>query len=168
MRAVLDAIRSLIYAGAFVLLWGWIGLGVQRYDPVLGIVLPGWVAPAGILLMILGGLLALACVGTFAVRGRGTPAPFDSPRELVAVGPYRNVRNPMYLGGLAVLLGFALAERSISILLLSIAWVVAAHLFVVFYEEPHLKRKFGASYENYCRAVPRWVPRRAGSPTEKR
>jgi len=95
----------------------------------------------------------------FAFRGRGTPAPIDPPKVLVAEGLYRFVRNPMYLGALLILLGHVLWFQSLRLLVYVAALTALFHLFVVFYEEPLLRRKFGASYEEYCRRVPRWVPR---------
>ncbi|HEV3220363.1 MAG TPA: isoprenylcysteine carboxylmethyltransferase family protein [Candidatus Acidoferrales bacterium] len=159
MRVLFDAIRSLIYATGFIFIWGYAALWVRRYDAELGVALPAWTRPLGIACMVLGTAFALTCVGTFVVRGRGTPAPFDAPRKLVAVGIYRWVRNPMYVGGFLTLMGFALYEYSVSILLLAVAMWLAAHLFVCFYEEPTLRAKFDGSYEEYCRAVSRWLPR---------
>jgi protein-S-isoprenylcysteine O-methyltransferase Ste14 len=159
MRTFFDVLRSLIYATAFIWLWGWLALSVRRYDPALGIVLPAGFAGVGILLMVAGGILALSCVATFAVRGKGTPAPFDAPRQFVAVGPYRYIRNPMYVGALFVMLGFGLYSRSFSVLLLGAGFFSAAFLFVLTYEEPHLRKVFGATYEAYCGSVPRWIPR---------
>src|SRR6185295_18008860 len=99
------------------------------------------------------------CIATFIVRGRGTPAIFDAPRRLVAAGPYRYVRNPMYIGGALLLLGFGLIEGSPSIALFVPVWILLFHLLVVFYEERTLRAKFGPDYEAYCRRTPRWLPR---------
>ncbi len=95
----------------------------------------------------------------FAVRGRGTPLPMDPPRKLVTEGPYRVVRNPMYWSVFSVVLGEALLFHSLALLELSVGFLVATSLFVLAYEEPALRRKFGAEYEEYCRRVPRWFPR---------
>jgi len=69
----------------------------------------------------------------------------------------------MYIGGLTVLVGFGLYLRSPAILFFCLAWIFLAHIFVVFYEEPHLREKFGAAYEGYCSRVPRWIPRGEGA-----
>lgn len=159
MRAALDAIRTLAYASGFALFWGWIALRVRAYDRNLGIALPDWTAALGIPFILAGGILALLCAGTFVVVGQGTPAPFDAPRRFVAAGPYKYVRNPMYIGALIVLLGFGLYLHSFSILLMSFAVFFLAHLFVLSYEEPNLREKFGRSYEEYCASVHRWTPR---------
>ncbi len=158
MRALFDALRSLVYMTASVSFWGWIALGLRRYDHRLGIVLPAGTGSVGILFMVVGGAIALVCAGAFVLRGRGTPAPFDAPRQFVAVGLYKYVRNPMYIGGWFVLAGFGLYLQSFSILLMSLAILLLAHLFVVFYEEPTLRERFGSVYDAYCGSVSRWKP----------
>ena len=105
-----------------------------------------------------GALLALWCVFAFVRIGKGTPAPFDPPRRLVVRGPYRFVRNPMYIGGGLALGGAALFYESASLLAYAAAFLLAAHFFVVVYEEPTLRRGFGAEYEAYCQRVRRWRP----------
>jgi len=159
MKSAYIALRALLYATGFVFLWGWIALRLRVYDQDFENILPPWTPVPGAIFMGLGGILVLACVGTFIVRGRGTPAPFDAPRKFVAVGPYQHVRNPMYIGGWTLLAGFGLYLHSISILLFSLGWILFFHLFVVFFEEPNLRDKFGVTYEDYCKSVHRWRPR---------
>jgi protein-S-isoprenylcysteine O-methyltransferase Ste14 len=159
MKTLFIALRAAIFGAGFVFLWGWVALSLHhRYDISLGVALPNWTRPLGIVLMVAGGTLASACVATFVTRGEGTPAPFDPPRNFVAAGPYRFVRNPMYIGGFTVLFGFGLYERSVAILLFTLPWLLSAHLFVVLYEEPHLRSMFGTPYNAYCRSVRRWLP----------
>ena len=119
----------------------------------------GAVRYAGLIPFTLGACLSLWCVKDFVVRGRGTPAPFDPPTQLVLKGPYRYVRNPMYVGLFLVLVGEAMLYASFFVLLYALFLVAAAHIFVVFYEEPTLRRRFGESYKQYLRSVPRWLPR---------
>jgi len=152
------ALRALVVASAFVGLWWWAAGSVRRYDEQLAVDIPAFLAPFGWVLSVAGGLLAGWCVAAFVVRGRGTPAPFDPPRELVPSGPYRFVRNPMYVGAIAVLVGAGLAVPSPSIVLLGGAFFLLAHLFVVLYEEPALTRRFGDSYRRYKASVRRWLP----------
>jgi protein-S-isoprenylcysteine O-methyltransferase Ste14 len=159
MRTLFDAIRALIYSTGFILFWGWLALGVRQYDKSLSIVIPSWTASLGIVITIAGGILALLCIVTFVLRGHGTPAPFDAPQQFVIVGPYRYVRNPMYVGGFAVMLGMSIYLGSFSILVLSLVFCFVMSLFVHLYEEPHLEKIFGTTYESYCRSVPRWIPR---------
>jgi protein-S-isoprenylcysteine O-methyltransferase Ste14 len=161
---VLAAVRTAIYVTGFVLLWGWLALSVRRYDTASHIVIPAWVTPLGLALTAVGAAVGLSCVFLFATQGRGTPAPFDPPREFVATGPYRFVRNPMYIGGLLVLGGFGLMLRSPCVLLLAVASAVLVHLFVVLVEEPGLEWRFGDRYHKYKRSVHRWVPRRPRTP----
>lgn len=161
---VFTALRAGFYATMFVLLWTWVALQVRSLDERIGIELPAWVVPVGLVLVVLGGALALACVVVFVTAGRGTPAPFDPPRAFVAVGPYRWVRNPMYVGGLTVILGAGLTLRSPSIAALAVAFLGVMHLVVTLYEEPSLERRFGASYVDYKERVNRWWPGRAARP----
>lgn len=119
----------------------------------------GAVEVAGIAVALAGGALAVWCVVSFAIFGKGTPAPFDPPRRLVVRGPYAVVRNPMYVGAGAALLGAALFYRSSALLAFAAALFTVAHLFVTRYEEPVLRRTFGEAYASYCRGVRRWWPR---------
>jgi len=114
---------------------------------------------AGMVIGAAGGSLAVWCILTFAFIGRGTPAPFDPPRRLVIRGPYRFVRNPMYIGAELALAGAALFYESWLLLGYAGLFFLVTHLFVVFYEEPTLRRTFEQKYEAYCRQVRRWWPR---------
>jgi protein-S-isoprenylcysteine O-methyltransferase Ste14 len=117
-------------------------------------------AVAGWLLVAVGAALYLTCAfWGFALHGRGTPAPIDPPKKLVVEGPYRIVRNPMYWSVVSVMLGEALAFRSLVLAQIGCVVFACAVLFVMVYEEPILRTKFGAEYEAYCRRVPRWLPR---------
>ena len=118
----------------------------------------GWQG-AGMLVGASGAALALACILTFVFVGKGTPAPFDPPRRLVVQGPYRFVRNPMYLGAGCALAGAALFYQSIPLLGYAGLFLLITHLFVVLYEEPTLQRSFDGDYEAYRRRVGRWWPR---------
>ena len=100
---------------------------------------------------------------TFVFIGKVTPAPFDPPRKLVVRGPYRFVRNPMYLGAGMTLTGAAVFYRSLSIFIYTCSFFLATHVFVVLYEEPTLRRTFGDEYEAYLRCVRRWIPTRRKS-----
>jgi protein-S-isoprenylcysteine O-methyltransferase Ste14 len=120
---------------------------------------PGPFRYLALLPWLAGTAILLWSCGEFVFRGSGTPAPIDPPKILVAEGLYRFVRNPMYLGALLILLGHVLWFQAFRMLIYIAALATAFQLFVVFYEEPVLRRKFGASYEEYCRRVPRWIPR---------
>jgi protein-S-isoprenylcysteine O-methyltransferase Ste14/SAM-dependent methyltransferase len=119
---------------------------------------------AGAGMVIVGMALAVSCVLAFALVGRGTPAPFDPPRRLVASGPYRIVRNPMYWGASLALGGAAVFYQSIILAGYALLFFTVSHLFVRWYEEPTLRGLFGPEYEAYCRRVGRWWPIRPGGP----
>jgi protein-S-isoprenylcysteine O-methyltransferase Ste14 len=138
----------LVYLPARLLSWS----GIARPAAMAGPQIAGAIAAGA------GALLALWCVFAFVRIGKGTPAPFDPPRRLVVRGPYRFVRNPMYIGGGLALGGAALFYESASLLAYAAAFLLAAHFFVVVYEEPTLRRGFGAEYEAYCQRVRRWRP----------
>ena len=156
---MLALVRSIVYATLFISV-----VLVFIPDQILlatGITRPtevGTLHWTGIVLVVLGGMLAIWCILTFAVVGQGTPAPFDPPRKLVEAGPYRWVRNPMYIGASMALAGAALFYRSAALVAFAAGFVVAAHIFVVLFEEPTLERTFGARYADYRNAVPRWMP----------
>ena len=136
----------------------------------VGIYVPLRLAPDGqpaagpmlflsLILLGLGAIIYAWCVWDFASFGRGTPAPIDAPKRLVVRGLYRYVRNPMYVGVLTVILGWAAMFQSIRVLLYAVGVGVCFHLFVVLYEERRLAHLFGAEYRAYCGSVGRWLPR---------
>lgn len=133
--------------------WRYFGLGTVRFD------LRDPMHLAAGLLLVTGVLLLVRCIWEFARTGRGTLAPVDPPRELVVAGLYRYVRNPMYLSVAMILLGELLLTSSTGLLTFAAAWFVMVCLFVIGYEEPALRRRFGDSYERYATSVGRWVPR---------
>ncbi len=113
---------------------------------------------AGIVVGAFGATFALWCIATFIVIGRGTPAPFDPPRRLVTAGPYKYVRNPMYIGAGLAVAGAALFYQSWALLAYIAVFLIVMYLFVVLYEEPVLRATFGAEYTDYCARVKRWWP----------
>lgn len=136
------------------------------------VAMPYWLLPRGTrpelsgpsavgwLLIAAGMALYFACAfWGFAVRGKGTPLPMDPPKKLVVEGPYGVVRNPMYWSVGSVMLGEAAVFRSRALVALVAAFLLGVIVFVLLYEEPTLRRKFGGEYEEYCRRVPRWFPR---------
>lgn len=153
-------VRTITYASAFIAF-------VLIYVPARFLAWSGIMRPAslefaqiaGLLIGTVGAAIALWCVATFTTIGKGTPAPFDPPRRLVVRGPYRFVRNPMYIGAGAALAGATFFYRSLALLVYTAVFFAACELFVLVYEEPHLRRTFGAEYEAYCHSVRRWLPR---------
>jgi protein-S-isoprenylcysteine O-methyltransferase Ste14 len=150
-------IRALTYATLFAgfLLW----FVPAEILAITGVRAPrgfGLLQAFGILVGIVGLGLALSCVLAFASLGKGTPAPFDPPRRLVVRGPYRLLRNPMYLGAGLWVLGLGLFYQSPWLVLYTAVFIVSAHAFVLLYEEPTLQRMFGDEYREYCNRVRRW------------
>jgi protein-S-isoprenylcysteine O-methyltransferase Ste14 len=158
---VFTVVRAITYAAVFI---GFFLVFLPaRILAAAGIAAPPHAGPlqvVGAASTAAGGLLAAWCVLTFALVGSGTPAPFDPPRRLVARGPYRLVRNPMYLGAALALAGAALFFESKPLAAYAGLFLLATHLFVLLYEEPALRRAFGDDYEAYCRQVGRWLPGR--------
>jgi protein-S-isoprenylcysteine O-methyltransferase Ste14 len=99
------------------------------------------------------------CAWNFARVGNGTPGPWDAPSRVVATGPYRWVRNPIYVSALLIVAGETALFGSLPLLAYAGAMAVLFHLFVTGYEERALLRRFGSSYQEYRRAVPRWIIR---------
>jgi protein-S-isoprenylcysteine O-methyltransferase Ste14 len=154
-RQFFAVVRALIVAPLFIALWmyflpRWFGGPSVFTEP----------HPLGWIVVVIGAVIGLPCVWQFAWRGGGTPAPWDPPRRLVVTGPYRWVRNPMYIGMAIAMIGEAVVfpHAQIVITELAIAAVLVS-ILVMAYEEPALRKTFGADYDDYCRNVRRWIPR---------
>jgi protein-S-isoprenylcysteine O-methyltransferase Ste14 len=153
------ALASLAVGAAFFGLWfwllpQWLGFRVEAAGAAR------WRWLAGVP-SVLGFAVALRCIWDFGWTGRGTPIPIAPPQHLVVVGLYRYVRNPMYVGFAAGWIGLWIVFGHASVPVITAVGTVALgiHLFVLLYEEPTLRKKFGAGYEEYCRNVRRWWPR---------
>ena len=114
---------------------------------------------AGIVVFLAGFGLFAWCVSLFARVGQATLAPWDPTRRLVAVGPYRYVRNPMITGVLSMLVGETLFLGSRVIAIWAATFMAINQVYFMFLEEPGLERRFGTAYREYKLAVPRWIPR---------
>ena len=114
--------------------------------------------------LALGASIYARCVWDFASFGRGTPAPIDPPKRLVVRGLYRYVRNPMHMGILTVILGWAMFFGDRGLVLYAVCVFIAFHAIIRLYEEPHLRRDFGPEYSAYTSEVRRWLPRRPRTP----
>jgi protein-S-isoprenylcysteine O-methyltransferase Ste14 len=149
--------KTLLYlifeAGLFAL---YIPLAFLRTGPRIE---TGILSFLAIPLWLIGSLTVLWCFWAFTFKGRGTPNPTDPPKELVVTGPYHYVRNPVYVGVVFIFLGHFLWFGYWALLNYATLAFIGVHFFVVLYEEPTLKRRFGASYEEYLKSVPRWVPK---------
>lgn len=111
----------------------------------------------GIILFLLGFLVMTNCILNFAVHGKGTLSPADPTKKLVIAGLYKYSRNPMYVGVILMLVGEAVFFQSNSIGIYSLLIFCIFHFYIVFFEEPRLKKDFGAEYEQFCKNVRRWV-----------
>jgi protein-S-isoprenylcysteine O-methyltransferase Ste14 len=154
---------------AFTLLVpGTVGVGLPLFIAGEQLPVEGWVRGAALLVLAVGGSIYTWCVWDFASFGRGTPAPIDAPKKLVVRGLYRLTRNPMYVGVLTVILGWALLFQATVLLFYVLVVASCFQAFVVLYEEPALAREFDAEYPAYRARVRRWLPRisrNAGSGT---
>lgn len=154
----LTALASLAVGAAFFGLWFWLLPKWLNFSVQAEVARWRWLA---VVPSVLGFAVALRCVWDFSWTGHGTPAPMVPPQRLVTVGFYRYVRNPMYVGlavgwiGLWIVFGHA----NLRLIAAVVAVAFSVHLFVLFYEEPTLRRKFGSEYDEYCRNVRRWWPR---------
>ena len=159
-------VRSLLWTvllpGFFAGYVPWRYFGLNRVQ--LEVSNPGHVL--GLSCIALGAVLLGACIVEFARSGRGTLSPVDPPRHLVIRGLYRYVRNPMYLSVTIIVLGEVLVTRSSALFVYWAIWFSSANLFVMGYEEPTLRRTFGASYDEYSRRVGRWIPTLPSRPGE--
>ena len=119
----------------------------------------GWMLVPAFAILAAGAGIYVWCVWDFAVTGRATPAPIDAPKKLVVRGLYRYMRNPMYVGALSAILGWAVFFLAPIVALYGMFVGVCFHSFIVFYEEPRLVREFGTAYSEYRSRVGRWLPR---------
>jgi len=153
----MTVLKSLLYlvfeAGLFAV---YIPLRLLPHGPRLEM---GMLSFLAIPFWLIGSLIILQSFWDFTFRGRGTPLPTDPPKELVVTGFYRYVRNPIYVGVMLIFLAHFLWFGYWALLLYTLLSFIGVHFFIILYEEPMLKRKFGAAYEEYIRRVPRWIPR---------
>jgi len=153
----MSAYKSLLYlileAGLFAL---YIPLAFLRTGPRIEI---GVISYLAIPLWVIGSLMVLRSFWDFTFKGHGTPIPIDPPKELVITGFYRYVRNPIYVGVLSIFLGHFLWFGYLALLIYTAFAFIGVHSFIILYEEPILKKKFGSAYEDYLKRVPRWIPR---------
>ena len=130
--------------------------GWRLAPPLLGWTATRWI---GVGFLLLGLPLFVTFLGRFVREGHGTPAPVAAPERLVVGGAFRYVRNPGYVAVVSMVVGQGLLFASKPILAYAAGLALAFHLFVVLYEEPTLRARFGEEYASYCRRVPRWIPR---------
>ncbi|MGD8536359.1 MAG: isoprenylcysteine carboxylmethyltransferase family protein [Candidatus Aminicenantes bacterium] len=157
MIAVKTIIFALLLPGVFLVLVPYLLLSSSGDRFVVDI---SRIRYIGLIPMLFGVFVYMKCVWSFASEGRGTPVPIDPPKKLVVQGLYKYARNPMYIGVLFILIGEAVFFASLLLAFYAVLVFMCFHLFVVIYEEPALRAKFGNSYRRYCDSVPRWIPGR--------
>lgn len=157
VAAIMGSAVFLVIAPGTVAVWvPWTICRWQLRPPLLGF---SPFRALGVLLIVAGLPVLLDSFARFAIQGLGTPAPVAPPQHLVTTGLYRYVRNPMYVAVLSLILGQGLLFGSLRVLEYGVAVWFGFHLFVLLYEEPVLRAKFGKDYEEFCRNVRRWIPR---------
>ncbi len=145
---------TILIPGSFVIVLPiFIGLA-SRSQPFAGY------SAAGPFLILAGAMIYIWAATAFVREGEGTPSPTAPPLKFVALGPYRYVRNPIYVGELIVIIGIAAIYGSALVLFYASGLFAILFLFIVGYEEPDLMRRFGSAYEDYVREVGRWLPLR--------
>lgn len=146
---------AIVVAGIFVVAFPIIA---SQGDALIGISVPSWIRFVGLSVIVLSGALSYSSFWLFMTRGKATALPTDAPTKMLVFGPYRYVRNPMYIGNIGMVFGSAMFFRSPGILAYAIALCMLTHLYVVLHEEPRLLVKFGNDYQTYRTAVRRWWP----------
>jgi protein-S-isoprenylcysteine O-methyltransferase Ste14 len=149
-------LNAALFFAVFMVLAPWLAHGLLPAQLPVAPFLRTWVAGA---VALAGAGVWAACLAGFTRHGRGTPLPADAPRHLVTTGWFGRMRNPIMAGELAIIWAEALHFASLGMLLYAAVISVVAHLAVVYVEEPELRKRFGESYDAYCRSVPRWLPR---------
>jgi protein-S-isoprenylcysteine O-methyltransferase Ste14 len=157
-KATSVVIWTIAKVAIVLLIGGWCALFLRRFDVYFQVVIPAWCRKAGLAVIVAAGILVLGCGAVLSTRGIGARGDRLFPKEFVAFGPFRYVRNPMSLGAVALFCGLGLFECSLSLLLFAVLLFVFLHLVVIFVEEPGLERRFGDSYRSYKQSVNRWMP----------
>ena len=158
---LLTAVATVVVPGAAVVLVPYLVLQATG-----GVSTPqvGLIEVVSVVLALMGASMVVWVSVTFVTHGKGTPVPIEPPKNFVAAGLYRFVRNPMYFGALLTLFAEAALFRSAWILLYAGLLWLALHTFTVLLEEPQLERRFGDPYRAYKARTPRWIPRRPNLP----
>jgi protein-S-isoprenylcysteine O-methyltransferase Ste14 len=151
-----SAIFLVIAPGTLAVYVPWTFTHWRMASPLLGFF---WLRILGGMMIAAGLPVLLDSFARFAIQGLGTPAPVAPPQRLVVSGLYRYVRNPMYVAVLSLIIGQALLFGSVALLEYGLVVWLGFFAFVLLYEEPTLREKFGQEYQDYCSRVPRWIPR---------
>lgn len=140
--------------GVVIGLLPWLLTGWQPESPAW----PPTVRVLAALMIAVGVAIVTAEFVRFVREGDGSPAPVAPTRRLVTGGLYRYIRNPMYVGVVAAIVGQGLLLSSPVLLIYGAFIALIVSMFVHWYEEPTLRSTYGSDYDDYCRRVPRWIP----------
>lgn len=149
-------LNAVLFFAAFMVALPWLSHRLLPRAIFVPAIFRTWLAGS---FFVVGIAVWVACLDAFSRHGRGTPLPMDAPRELVTRGPFSIVRNPIMAAEVLVIWGEALYVSSFGVILYAVVVTIGANAAVRLVEEPELRKRFGASYDEYCRLVPRWVPR---------
>jgi len=119
----------------------------------------GFLKIFGLTLIIIGSGLFVYCSRIFKIIGKGTPVPIEPPKEVVHKGLYKHIRNPMYIAYFAIIIGEALFFGAALMFAYAGIYLLVIHFYVVYFEERNLRKRFGSSYLEFTKQVPRWIPR---------
>ena len=153
-------LQTVVFWSVFLWLLPWMVVTLERLGAPNLPTFPAWTKASGGIVFLFAGTLGLTSGMVMALRGRGTPLPNDCPRELVVVGTYRYVRNPMAVAGITQGVAVGLMLGSPSVVVYSVAGAIVWHVLVRPWEESDLERRFGEPYLQYRAAVRCWIPRR--------
>jgi protein-S-isoprenylcysteine O-methyltransferase Ste14 len=156
-RFVRAHLYGAIVIGTFIVLPT---IELRQFDASFAQALPRALRYLGMALIPIGATLSYASFWVCITRGRGTAFPTEPPKVMMILGPYRFVRNPMYVGNLLMMFGGAFFFLSPTLLLYAVVMCVVVHLYVTASEEPLLKQRYGAAYLAYVGTTPRWFPKR--------
>jgi protein-S-isoprenylcysteine O-methyltransferase Ste14 len=157
LRNMINILKTAVFAALFIAFF-------LIYVPLRWLLPPGTgrlmpLGLIGIIPLAVGFAIVLWCLWEFATRGQGTAAPFDPPKKLVVRGPFKYVRNPIYIGAEFILVGLGILYGSLAILAYAVGCALVLHALVILYEERTLGEKFGDDYAQYKQSVSRWMPR---------
>ena len=160
----LGAQKPALFETATLLGFIFFGLLGLRIDSFIGLSItpPTPYNYLGIVPTLVGVTLRFWASSTIFNTGKGTPLYSRPPKALVTTGPYRLIRNPLYLGGFLVYLGIIIVIPSLLLVILGLIGLPITFIGIV-REEKGLETRFGEDYRRYKQRVPGWIPRSKGT-----
>jgi protein-S-isoprenylcysteine O-methyltransferase Ste14 len=152
-------IRTVLFAAFFLgIILGYFPWQVLRFDVALSQYVQTFLTYGGVVLFLAGALLSFSGAYYLVLRGDGTPLPFDATKRLVVAGPYAYMQHPMALGLLSMAFAESFWFHSASLGIYAFVLTFAINVYLIYFEEPGLEKRFGEDYRAYRAAVPRWLP----------